>query len=570
MSQFLLTTEDEVPVTHPSTPGQAAQHTAVPIRQEMLRRITRSMATTDNLSTVLHSIVSALTELPGMLTARVWLYQYDTDCDICRSRGPIGIAQSNGAKALHLSAGSGVLTEMDDAHHIVPVDFPMPPAMVIQTRQPDRLHNILEDSRYTGLPEVVELLRGVGARGAAAYPLIFQDEVLGSIGMICGRALTDDEFELLGIFADQAATSIKSAYLFRELARYRDRLEVENAYLQEELQVERGFEGIVGESPALKAVLRKVRQVAAVETTVLLTGETGTGKELIARALHEGSPRKDRPLIKVNCGAIPQGVVESELFGHEKGAFTGALQRRIGRFELAHHGTLFMDEVGELPLDTQVKLLRVLQEQEFERVGSTHSQSVDVRLIAATNRDLEHEIKEGRFRSDLFYRLNVFPIRIPPLRERPADIPLLVRHFLAQFQRKLGKPLKGVSPESMTRLELYHWPGNIRELQNVIERACVLADNPMVEIDDPLHTTRRSLVDSVVSAAFRSDAIRHASGTPAKIVPLEDNERDHIRRALTAANGKVHGPGGAADMLGINPSTLRSRMQKLGIGKQGS
>jgi formate hydrogenlyase transcriptional activator len=324
------------------------------------------------------------------------------------------------------------------------------------------------------------------------------------------------------------------------------------------------FDAIVGNSAALRAVLRKVSQVATVETTVLLTGETGTGKELIARAIHMASTRRERPLIKVNCGAIPQGVVESELFGHEKGAFTGALQRRIGRFELADRGTLFMDEVGELPLETQVKLLRVLQEQEFERVGSTRSQQVDVRLVTATNRDLDEEVAEGRFRADLFYRLNVFPIRIPPLRERPGDIPLLVAHFLAHFQRKLAKPLRAVTAESMARLEAYSWPGNIRELQNVLERACVLATTPTVDIADSL----RALPGEVVVARGS-----HPAAPPSMsdaLMTLDENERVHIRRALAAAGGKIHGPQGAAQILGINPSTLRSRMQKLGIEKQTS
>ena len=253
---------------------------------------------------------------------------------------------------------------------------------------------------------------------------------------------------------------------------------------RDELTLGRGFEAIVGESAAVRAMLRDVKKVAGVETTVLLMGETGVGKELVARAIHDASPRRTRPLVKMNCGAIPQGLVESELFGHERGAFTGALQKRIGRFEMADKGTLFMDEVGELPSDTQVKLLRVLQEQEFERVGATRSQRVDVRLVAATNRDLEIEVNGGRFRRDLFYRLNVFPVRIPPLRERSGDIPLLVKHFLAQLQRKLAKPLQAVTEEGMQRLKAYPWPGNIRELQNVLERACVMATSPIVDVDD--------------------------------------------------------------------------------------
>ena len=316
---------------------------------------------------------------------------------------------------------------------------------------------------------------------------------------------------------------------------------------------------IVGSSPALQAALRKVRQVAPVETTVLLTGETGTGKELIARAIHEGSPRSGRPLVKMNCGAIPQGVVESELFGHERGAFTGALQRRIGRFEVANGGTLFMDEVGELPLEVQVKLLRVIQEQEFERVGGTQAQRVDVRLVAATNRDLEAEVEAGRFRADLFYRLNVFPVRVPALRDRPGDIPLLVRHFLAHFQRKLAKPLREVSAESLARLAAHSWPGNIRELQNVLERACVLADGPVVELDpDDLPAPRPE------AKASGPGLHLHAG----RLVTLDENERAHIRRAVQVAGGRIHGPRGAARLLGINPSTLRSRMQKLGIQRE--
>ena len=253
---------------------------------------------------------------------------------------------------------------------------------------------------------------------------------------------------------------------------------------RDELTLGRGFEAIVGASAAVRAMLRDVKKVAGVETTVLLMGETGVGKELVARAIHDASPRRPRPLVKMNCGAIPQGLAESELFGHERGAFTGALQKRIGRFEMADKGTLFMDEVGELPSDTQVKLLRVLQEQEFERIGATRSQRVDVRLVAATNRDLETEVNGGRFRRDLFYRLNVFPVRIPPLRERSGDIPLLVKHFLVQLQRKLAKPLQAVTEEGMQRLQAYPWPGNVRELQNVLERACVMATSPIVEIDD--------------------------------------------------------------------------------------
>jgi formate hydrogenlyase transcriptional activator len=529
--------------------------------QEMLRRITRNMASTSDLSAVLRSIVSALVEQSGMVTSRIWLLQDDAECEFCRKEGPVSVAQSYGARMLHLGASAGVIP-FEREHHLLPVDFPVPPAQVIGTREPLRLNGYPNLPGVLLPPDVLAYIQKAGTKAAAAYPLLFHGELLGSIGLLSARPLEDEEFELLGIFADQAAMAVKSAQLFREVARYKDRLEVENAYLQQQLSEDRGYEGIVGQSPTLKGVLRKIQQVAPVDSTVLLLGETGTGKELMARALHGASGRKDRPLIKVNCGAIPQGLVESELFGHEKGAFTGALQRRIGRFELADQGTLFMDEVGELSLDTQVKLLRVLQEREFERVGSTKPQRVDVRLIAATHKELEQEVAEGRFRADLFYRLNVFPIRIPPLRDRPRDIPLLVNHFVAQFQRKLAKPLKGVTPESMARLETYHWPGNIRELQNVIERACVLADGPVVDIGDTLRTTPGKPSTLVLTVPGDATVPPPASDT---ILPLEENEKQHIQRALAFAKGKVHGPGGAADLLGINPSTLRSRMQKLGI-----
>jgi formate hydrogenlyase transcriptional activator len=523
---------------------------------EMLRGITRHVATAESLEVVLQSIVAALVEQADATNARIFLALTDDECPVCRSKSepPPGVPASG--RALHCVASAGYTTQ-EHLPHCVLFNSPLPPAVQWRLRDPVLIDDWRQFEVLGVDPGTLQAWREMGIKSAAGFPLEFRGEQLGSIGFLADRQITTEEFALLGIFADQAALSIRNAQLYREVERYRQRLEVENAYLQEAIAEERGFEGIVGESPALRAVLRKVQQVAPVETTVLLTGETGTGKELIARALHQESPRRDRPLIKVNCGAIPQGVVESELFGHEKGAFTGALQRRIGRFELADKGTLFMDEVGELPLDTQVKLLRVLQEHEFERVGSHHTQRVDVRLVAATNRDLGQEVAEQRFRTDLFYRLNVFPIRVPPLRERPSDIPLLVRHFLAQFQRKLAKPLKAVTAESMARLERYPWPGNIRELQNVIERACVLSAGPVVEIADELRPAGAG-----ESAPAAPPVVQDA------IVTLEESERIHIRQALTATGGRIHGLDGAAALLGINPSTLRSRMKKLGITKQ--
>ena len=521
----------------------------------ILRGITRQMATAERLETVLEAIVSAIGDHDQALVVRIFLLMEDQDCAICRPRIETGEQKPSTEPTLHLMAERSNSPSTSGVFHLVPVSSRLPAAEMVRNRSSFLMEDWRKVDHFVDDPRIAPLWTALGVKGVAGYPLEVQGEILGSIGYLARRTISPEEFDVLGIFADQAAMAIKSAFLFRELERHRERLEVENEYLQDELRLDSGFDNVIGHSAALRSVLRKVRQVSPVETTVLLTGETGTGKELIARAIHDASPRKTRPLIKINCGAIPGGVIESELFGHEKGSFTGAIQQRIGRFELADKGTLFMDEVGELPLDTQVKLLRVLQEQEFERVGSTKPIRVDVRLISATNRDVDKEVAEGRFRADLFYRLNVFPIRIPPLRERPEDIPLLVDYFLAQFQRKLAKSLKRVDEAGMEQLQRYAWPGNIRELQNVLERACVLASGSVVSLAEPLRA----------STSTPASGVRAAE----PMMTLEESERAHIRRALRAADGKVHGPKGAAELLGINPSTLRSRMEKLGVTAKG-
>ena len=523
----------------------------------MLHRVTRDMAVTSELSVLVNSIASSLVEHTGAAIVRVFLFLTADECEICRAHAGDAGESRPSVRQLHLHADASDGNADIGFAHVLPLEAPTPPSKVARERKPFLTNELLRDAQgqVRVSSDLLSRYAESGIVAAGARPLEFRGELMGVIGMLSRRPFDPQEFELLGIFTDQAAMAIKSAHQFAQLARYKERLQVENAYLKEEIRTERGFEEIVGHSAAMRSVLRKVKQVAEVETTVLLTGETGTGKELIARAIHSLSPRKDRPMIKINCGAIPQGVVESELFGHEKGAFTGALQRRLGRFELADKGTLFMDEVGELPLDTQVKMLRVLQEQEFERVGGGRAISVDVRLVAATNRDLDAEVAAARFRSDLFYRLNVFPIRVPPLREHPDDIPALVRHFLAHFQRKLAKPLHGLTPRAVQRLVDYPWPGNIRELQNVLERACVLARGPVVDVDAALGGPERA-VPNVPSAADE------------RIATLDEHEQTQIRNALDVAAGKIHGPGGAAALLGINASTLRSRMEKHGMSKQ--
>jgi PAS domain S-box-containing protein len=345
------------------------------------------------------------------------------------------------------------------------------------------------------------------------------------------------------------------------------RLEAQNSYLQEEIRNEHNFGEIIGNDPKLLETLRVVEHVAAADSTVLILGETGTGKELIARAIHDRSPRRDGPLVKVNCGAISAGLVESELFGHVKGAFTGAITSRDGRFKLADGGTIFLDEVGELPMDTQVKLLRVLQEQEFEPIGSSRTIKVNVRVVAATNRDLEEFIREGKFRADLFYRLNVVPLRIPPLRERQSDIPLLAAFFLQKFSRKLGKRINHVDDNTALQLTRYPWPGNIRELQNVLERAVILSSGDTLTLSDDLRAPSLAVSGAPAPRAATSATASAPPPTPAATNGgrLEDVERRHIESVLNQTNWMIEGERGAAKVLNLNPSTLRSRMQKLGI-----
>ncbi len=327
------------------------------------------------------------------------------------------------------------------------------------------------------------------------------------------------------------------------------RLEAQKTYLQEEIQTEHNFEEVIGTAPAIKKVLRAVEQVAATDAAVLITGETGTGKELIARAIHNLSSRRQGVLVKVNCAAIPAGLIESELFGHEKGAFTGALARKIGRFELADRATIFLDEVGEIPHDLQTKLLRILQEGEFERLGSTKTIKVNVRVVAATNRDLEREVREGRMRSDLYYRLNVFPIHLPPLRDRKPDIPLLATYFIKKYAADLGKKIESIAQSAMEALKAYPWPGNIRELEHVIERAVILSQRPQLELDEWLPKP-------------------NATGGVTAPTTLEDLERVHILETLERTGWRVSGEKGAAKLLGIKPTTLEARMQKLGITRK--
>ncbi|HXL45021.1 MAG TPA: sigma 54-interacting transcriptional regulator [Candidatus Binatia bacterium] len=406
-----------------------------------------------------------------------------------------------------------------------------------------------------------------GVHSLLVVPLIVRGASIGTLG-VSSTALgqyTMADAVFLQEVANQVAMAIQNMKAYEEISTLKARLERENVYLQEEIRTEHNFVEMIGSSPALLEVLRSVERVAPTDATVLISGETGTGKELVARAVHARSARSGRPLVKVNCGAISAGLVESELFGHVKGAFTGALERRLGRFEVADGGTIFLDEIGELPLDTQVKLLRVLQEGEFEPVGASTPSRADVRVIAATNRDLEDAVRSGRFRADLFYRLNVFPIHTPPLRERVEEIPQLVAFFVGRFAPRFGKTADHVSPETMDRLVGYAWPGNVRELQNVVERAVILAMGPTLEIGPDLLGTGTS----VGRAAPASPPPSEPGGRDLDAV-LRDVETRHVRAALERAGGVIEGARGAARILGLHPNTLRSRIEKLGIRRSDS
>jgi len=400
-----------------------------------------------------------------------------------------------------------------------------------------------------------------GLQSACWLPLISRTRVLGVLGLsrLEDIPFSGDDVSFLMQIANQVAIAVENALSYRQISELTNKLAQEKLYLEDEIRTEANFEDIVGKSQALHRVLKLVETVAPTDSTVLIFGETGTGKELIARAIHDLSSRNSNTFVKLNCAALPAGLLESELFGHERGAFTGAVAQRIGRLELANHGTLFLDEVGEIPLELQPKLLRVLQEQEFERLGGTRTIRTDVRLIAATNRDLAAMVQEQKFRADLFFRLNVFPVELPPLRERAEDIPLLVRHFAEEFSRRMGRKVEAISSQTMNALREYQWPGNIRELQNVIERSVILSSGPSLNV--PVAELHPRAMPIPANEAVPAKSTRR---TPVRSI-LAEVDRDQIIRALEDAGGRIGGAGGAAARLGLKRTTFITRMKKLGI-----
>lgn len=512
---------------------------------------------------VLKCIVDGLAAQEGVALARVWLVLPGDICESCGMRKEC----PDRARCLHLVASAGNPLAPGEEWSRLDGDFRRIPLNVQKVgeigarAEPILISNNLAESRWVGRPEWAKWERIVSFAG---QPLVFRGELLGVLAIFRRAEITPSEFDWLRIFADHAAIAIANARAFDEVARLRRQLELERDYLRDEVKEVLAFGKIVGQSAALRGVLEQVEMVAQTDATAIILGESGTGKELIAAAIHERGPRRDRPFVRVNCGSIPAELFESEFFGHAKGSFTGAFRDRVGRFQLADGGTLFLDEIGDISLAHQAKLLRVLQEGQFERVGEDSTRKVNVRIIAATNKDLKQEVNARRFRQDLYYRLSVFPIEVPPLRARREDIPALANHFVSVFRKQLNRPELRLTNEDAKLLQGYDWPGNVRELQNVIERGMIVSKGPRLRLD---------LAMTYGSSQFATSNQENetANSTAAKIIRSDDIkrlERDSIVAALERSHRRISGAGGAAELLGVNPNTLTSRMRSLGIKRK--
>ena len=514
-----------------------------------------------SLPAVLKTIIEAVARQPGVALARLWLREADEACPVCRTGDP------NPEPGLHLraSAGSSLTKEADwtrinGAFHRIPLSpSNLKIAHIATTGESIRIPHLADDHQWVRFPAWAQ---AEGLASFAGHALVFRGEALGVLAVFRRTAADDDCFQWLRTMASAAAVAIANARAFEDNESLRHQLELERDYLREEVESSGSFGEILGRSPALERVLHQVELVAATDANVLVLGESGTGKELIARAIHQRSARSRKPLVKVNCGSIPHELFESEFFGHVKGSFTGAIRDRIGRFQLADGGTLFLDEVGEIPLDLQAKLLRVLQEGEFERVGDEATRRVNVRVVAATNRDLRKEVEEGRFRLDLYYRLGVFPMEVPPLRDRKEDIPALVSHFVRQASLRFHVAAPSIPAREMERAQQYDWPGNVRELQNAVERAVIVSHGAKLAFDLP---------ESIRPSARPKRCTQPSPISSETVIPEQEwrnRERANVIAALRQANSRISGKGGAADLLGINASTLASRMKTLGIERR--
>jgi len=514
-----------------------------------------AMAENRTVSEVLNAIVTGICDCSYIGLARIWLIKAGDVCATCRFRAEC----PDQTRCLHLAASAGNsfdpqadLTRLTGSFRRFPIGV-RKIGRVAASGQPLLLTDIRGDEEWIADPEWI---RRSKTRTFAAQPLVFRGEVLGVLAIFDALQLGETEFEWLRVFADHAAVSIANARAFEEIASLKARLEDENVYLREEISAALGSRDIVGQGSAVRKMLQQIELVAQTDAAVLIHGESGTGKELVARSIHERSRRSGRPLIKVNCGAIPESLFESEFFGHARGAFTGALKDKPGRFELADGGTLFLDEIGELPLAMQAKLLRVLQEQEIERVGEARPRKINVRIVAASNRRLKKEVDAGRFRQDLFYRLSVFPIEVPPLRERREDIGQLALHFVRLAAAKMNRAVPKVAKAQVDQLSAYDWPGNIRELQNTIDRAVILAQNGPLRFELPDEGGPAGAPGAAGPQVIESTLLVTRA-------ELKQRERESITAALAQTGGKVFGPNGAAALLGMKPTTLASRIKAL-------
>lgn len=523
---------------------------------ESLKEILLDMAQERSVEVLLRMITARLSARPHVVLARIWLIKPGDICETCAGR-PLCPEHT---PCLQLAAGAGLSKAETNFEHRVPLGVGRI-GLVASRGLPGRVEDTGKDAAW-----IIEnaWAKEKGVLGFAAQPLLFKGQVLGVLALYTRIRLAgiDQGTPWLRMIANQAAGSIANAGAFEEIERLRKQLELENAYLREELNEVQAFGDIIGQSPAILNVVRQIELVAPTDASVLILGESGTGKELVAREIHRRSLRHDRPMIKVNCASVPRELYESEFFGHIKGAFTGALKDRPGRFEAADGSTLFLDEVGEIPLELQAKLLRVLQDGQYERVGDDRTRQVNVRIIAASNRDIKREVEAGRFRQDFFYRLNVFPIEVSPLRERRGDIPFLAAHFLDLTARKMNRARPPLDPEHLGELQGYDWPGNVRELQNIIERAVITRSSGSLRFDLPAHRRSGRGAARVFETA-KAGADRNLL-TEAELI---HRERENTLVALERCGWKIYGSGGAAELLGLKPTTLMARMKKMGIRK---
>jgi len=524
---------------------------------DMLKRLLIEMSQKHGVEDVLKLIVDRLASQPHIALARIWLVGPGDLCSNCHMRDPC----QDQTSCLHLVASAGTSRVSGETWTSVDGSFRRFPFGVRKIGKIAATGEALEVPDIAEHPEILsrpDWAQAEGVRALGGQPLIHQGELLGVFALFVRACLGEENLTWMRMIADHAAAAIANARAFEEIERLKAKLELERDYLRDEVLEAHAFGDIIGQSPSLKSVLEQIDLVAPTDASVLILGESGTGKELVAREIHRRSRRKDGPMVKVNCASVPRELYESEFFGHVKGAFTGAVTDRAGRFQLADGGTLFLDEIGEIPLALQSKLLRVLQEGEFERVGDEQTRRIDVRIVAATNQDLKHEIEAKRFREDLYYRLNVFPVQVAPLRQRKEDISVLAAHFVSLSARNLNRPVPRLRQGDILQLQRYDWPGNIRELQNVIERAVITATSGRLTFDLP--TDIKSTTPSAAAVP---------QSTAETVIISDDEmrrrERENILVALKQTKWKISGAAGAAELLGIKTTTLASRIKKMGI-----